>query len=236
MDAYSDKDYRQASVFFKKAAEAAKSDKEKKRTLLWLGKSEYLAGDLSSAEKTLRASLLVKDSDGTDEIYYYLGRTLIDGSDASEGLGILNGVAGNKRSTYAVHSLFYMAEYYFHQGDYAQAERFYSQIRVEYPATCQGESSGYRLTIMELILQQDHLLSLLSWSHEQLLLSEKTYRDREEDYLERLELYRRQLESVSRRGSGFYNTDTLLSFKARALILKRFYLEEYRKSLMGDYK
>lgn len=81
-----------------------------------------------------------------------------------------------------VNSYFWIGESLFELGNFKEAYSVYTRILEIFPGSYKEEAVRYRMKLIELMYREEEILSLLRWSHEELLLERQAFIKKESQY------------------------------------------------------
>ena len=122
--AYSEKNYSKSLDIYKRMADRASSQEVRLQALMGALRSAWMAKDQTEVESV--ASVLLQTNKLSPELEnearYYLAKVLVAGRDA-DAIKQLEILAKDTRNVYGAEAKYLLAQFYFDQGNTAQAER-----------------------------------------------------------------------------------------------------------------
>ena len=175
LDAYKKEDWAKASLLLKDAVNAGKDVSD--NTWYMMIMSQIYAGYYESALDDCAAfERLFPDSPVKQSLDYQKGRVLHLLGRNTEAFNVLaDFCVKNPKSPMYVSALFWLAECFFDECDYASAKSLYSQIVSEYPSDPKSADSAARLEEITRSERERKLLYLLKLTGEEYLSLKEDY-------------------------------------------------------------
>jgi TolA-binding protein len=166
--------------------------------LYWLGLSELSAGNYADAlsdfeelEKHDTLSLHSKD------IPYQKGRCLYYLGRYNDAIVVLSSYAESQDDTNKKASALYWAgESLYALGNYDLALQMYETIVTQYPKSPKYPPASYRIDLIKQKKGEEELLSIIKWTHEELLKNLEDYETREKNYDQMLADYQKRIREM----------------------------------------
>ena len=197
--------------------------------LYWLVKADTVLGEYDEASRA--ADNFLVDYPGhrlTEEIKYQRGKLFFYENEPEKCMQELSSfITEYPDSGFVSLAYYWVGESLVKTGNLEKAYAVFDKIIQDYPYSAKIEASRYRKTEITLMYQQQQLLELLKWNHEEYLNdSENFYRKEKE--------YRNIIDEYSKHSENNLQKERLLELKEQVLELQQYYLREYRELLNAE--
>ena len=204
LERFSKGDYSGALSYFREALLDETGDTSRGNAYFWLAKTHLALGNLADAEKNLEYFLVNFEANRNfAEGLYQKGRLLYLQREYENALQVLYGfIERFPENPYAANAYYWAGECLYSLGHLDKAERIFSHVVSEYPASFKVEASKYKLDVIGLKRREEELLKFLKWSHEESLKTLEEFQIREKTYEQALAAYQKKLSKYEEEGTA----------------------------------
>ncbi len=196
IDAFGDGEYEAAAELFDSLVE---EDTEFSRdALYWSGRSFMAAERFDAADARFERFIAeYPDHEYAEAAAYHRGRAAFLDNDYEAALRRFDRfLEESPGSDYAGNAFYWSGESLMSLGRYDEARELFQTVVVDHPRSFRVEAARYRLELIDLSRRERELLELLRWSNEEQLRLAAELRQREREYHQAVDGYRRQLREL----------------------------------------
>ncbi len=194
--------YEQAILSFRNIILNSNLKKYHGDAYFWIAKSYIALNKLKEADRNLEYFILnYPNHPYYGEAIYQKGRVLYLEGDYEDSIQVLNSFINQfGSSSFVPNAYYWIGENLYSLGHLEEALKVFKNVVAKYPRSYKVEAARYKISLIQLKKEEQELLKLLKWSHEESLKTVEDFQRRERTYEQAISAYQRRLASFKAAG------------------------------------